>query len=258
MVFLSIPLFLAFEIRLGGFIAFLVYMITTYALYVPDWSFTIHDDDGKSETFTVVCGMRGHLGPACNAVGYVDREVWGINHLYSLPVWIRLKACTLNSPESGPLRPDAPTWCRAPFEPEGLLSSISAILTGVIGIHYGHVLIHFKGHAERLKQWVTMGVGLLIIDIWGKRTPFLLFEWIGMNAMLVFVLGAQGILAGFINGWYYKNVDNNLVNWIRDHVFIDVWNSERFGTLLYVIFVEITFWGVISGILHKLGIYWKL
>ncbi|XP_022007303.1 heparan-alpha-glucosaminide N-acetyltransferase [Helianthus annuus] len=283
---------------LGGFIAFLVYMITTYALYVPDWSFTIHDDDGKSETFTVVCGMRGHLGPACNAVGYVDREVWGINHLYSLPVWIRLKACTLNSPESGPLRPDAPTWCRAPFEPEGLLSSISAILTGVIGIHYGHVLIHFKGHAERLKQWVTMGVGLLIvaillhftdaipinkqlysisyvcftagaagvvfsafyilIDIWGKRTPFLLFEWIGMNAMLVFVLGAQGILAGFINGWYYKNVDNNLVNWIRDHVFIDVWNSERFGTLLYVIFVEITFWGVISGILHKLGIYWKL
>ncbi|KAM0010663.1 putative heparan-alpha-glucosaminide N-acetyltransferase [Helianthus debilis subsp. tardiflorus] len=283
---------------LGGFIAFLVYMITTYALYVPDWNFTIHDDDGTSETFTVVCGMRGHLGPACNAVGYVDREVWGINHLYSLPVWIRLKACTLNSPESGPLRPDAPTWCRAPFEPEGLLSSISAILTGVIGIHYGHVLIHFKGHAERLKQWVTMGVGLLIvaillhftdaipinkqlysisyvcftagaagvvfsvfyilIDIWGKRTPFLLFEWIGMNAMLVFVLGAQGILAGFINGWYYKSVDNNLVNWIRDHVFIDVWNSERLGTLLYVIFVEITFWGVISGILHKLGIYWKL
>ncbi|KAJ0466729.1 hypothetical protein HanIR_Chr14g0675451 [Helianthus annuus] len=80
---------------LGGFIAFLVYMITTYALYVPDWSFTIHDDDGTSETFTVVCGMRGHLGPACNAVGYVDREVWGINHLYSLPVWIRLKVRSL-------------------------------------------------------------------------------------------------------------------------------------------------------------------
>lgn len=39
----------------------------------------------------VKCGMRGHLGPACNAVGYVDREVWGINHLYSIPVWLRLK-----------------------------------------------------------------------------------------------------------------------------------------------------------------------
>lgn len=41
--------------------------------------------------FQVKCGMRGHLGPACNAVGYVDRQVWGINHLYTQPVWTRLK-----------------------------------------------------------------------------------------------------------------------------------------------------------------------
>ena len=33
----------------------------------------------------------------------------------------KLQACTLASPEAGDLRPDAPTWCRAPFEPEGLL-----------------------------------------------------------------------------------------------------------------------------------------
>jgi len=38
--------------------------------------------------------MRGHLGPACNAVGYVDRQVWGVNHLYSQPVWRRLKVST--------------------------------------------------------------------------------------------------------------------------------------------------------------------
>jgi hypothetical protein len=33
-----------------------------------------------------------------------------------------------------------------------------------------------------------------------------------MNAMLVFVLGAQGILAAFVNGWYYESPDNNLVS----------------------------------------------
>ncbi|KAF2307432.1 hypothetical protein GH714_028527 [Hevea brasiliensis] len=282
---------------IGGFVAFLIYMITTYALYVPDWSFDVYSHH-KLERYMVKCGMRGHLGPACNAVGYVDREVWGINHLYQSPVWSRLKACTLSSPGSGPLREDAPSWCRAPFEPEGLLSTISAILSGTIGVHYGHVLIHFKDHSERLKQWVSMGFGLLIIaiilhftdaipinkqlysfsyvcftagaagivfsgfylliDVWGLRTPFLFLEWIGMNAMLVYVMAAQGIFEGFINGWYYKSPDNTLVYWIQEHVFIKVWHSERLGTLLYVIFAQITFWAVVAGILHRLGIYWKL
>jgi len=50
----------------------------------------------------------------------------------------------------------------------------------------------------------------------------------------------------------------NQVNWIQNHVFINVWHSERLGTLLYVIFAEITFWGVVAAIFHKLGIYWKL
>ncbi|KAL0409976.1 UNVERIFIED_CONTAM: Heparan-alpha-glucosaminide N-acetyltransferase [Sesamum latifolium] len=265
---------------IGGFAAFVIYMVTTFSLYVPDWSFVVYDDH-KHDRYTVKCGMRGHLGPACNAVGYVDRQVWGINHLYNQPVWARLRACTLSSPAAGPLREDAPTWCQAPFEPEGLLSSISAIISGTIGIHYGHVLIHFKGHAERLKQWVS-GTGftnssrnsslhrchshqqaalqfqLCLLHCRCSWHCILRFLHDGMNAMLVFVMAAQGIFAAFINGWYFKDPDNNLVNWIQKHVFIDVWKSERVGTLLYVLFAEITFWAVVSGILHKLGIYWKL
>lgn len=285
---------------LGGFIVLVIYMVTSYSVYVPDWSYVYHltgdIDDGKQ--FTVQCGVRGHVDPACNAVGYIDRMVWGINHLYNQPVWIRTKECTFSSPEMGKLRDDAPAWCRAPFEPEGLLSSIASILSGTIGIHYGHVLIHFKTHKERLKHWLSMGFSLLLlgillhftkaipinkqlyslsyvcftggaagiilsafyilIDVWGLRIPFLFLEWIGMNAMLVFVLAAQGIFAGFVNGWYYGSEENNLVNWIQRHVFINVWHSQRLGSLLYVIFGEIFFWGVVSGILHKLGIYWKL
>ncbi|KAH7512013.1 hypothetical protein FEM48_Zijuj12G0045400 [Ziziphus jujuba var. spinosa] len=270
---------------IGGFIAFLIYMITTFSLYVPDWSFVIYHKD-KPERLTVKCGMRGHLGPACNAVGYVDRQVWGINHLYNQPVWRRLKACTFSSPGEGPFRKDAPNWCRAPFEPEGLLSTISAILSGTIGIHYGHVLIHFKSRffclpSKTMNLFVAIPINkqlysfsyvcftagaagivfsgfYILIDVWGLRTPFLFLEWIGMNAMLVFVLAAQGIFAAFINGWYYESSDNSLVNWIQEHVFINVWHSERLGTLLYVIFAEILFWGIVSGILHKFRIYWKL
>lgn len=50
------------------------------------------------------------------------------------------------------------------------------------------------------------------IDIWGLRTPFLFLEWIGMNAMLVFVMAAQGIFAAFVNGWYYETPDKSLVS----------------------------------------------
>lgn len=50
------------------------------------------------------------------------------------------------------------------------------------------------------------------IDVGGYRTPFLFLEWIGMNAMLVFVMAAQGIFAGFVNGWYYESTDNTLVS----------------------------------------------
>ncbi|KAM7468220.1 hypothetical protein LguiB_015782 [Lonicera macranthoides] len=196
---------------LGGFVSFFIYIVTTYTLYVPDWSFVVQEDNGLKR-YTVKCGMRGHLGPACNAVGYVDREVWGINHIYKQPVWSRLKACTLSSPSSGPFREGAPSWCRGPFEPEGLLSSISAILSGTIGIHYGHILIHFKLSLLTSSSIASAMFVSQQIDVWGLRSPFLFLEWIGMNAMLVFVLGAQAILAGFINGWYYKTPDNNLVS----------------------------------------------
>jgi hypothetical protein len=39
---------------LSGFVAFIIYMITTFSLYVPDWSFVYHNDgdvnDGKQFT----------------------------------------------------------------------------------------------------------------------------------------------------------------------------------------------------------------
>lgn len=100
--------------------------------------------------------MCSDTGPACNAVGMIDRKVLGIHHLYARPIYARTKVslflelvyvaylyslasfltnswvfsinfpsclqeCSINSPDSGPLPPDAPSWCQAPFDPEGLL-----------------------------------------------------------------------------------------------------------------------------------------
>lgn len=285
---------------LVGASVLIIYMAVLYGTYVPDWEFTMHDRDDPhfGKLFKIKCGVRGKLDPPCNAVGYVDRQVLGINHMYHKPAWRRSKACTSLSPYEGPFRNDAPAWCHAPFEPEGILSSISAILSTILGVHYGHVLIHISGHIDRLKHWILMGLSLLglgivlhftnaiplnkqlytfsyvcvtsgaaalifsviyiAVDILGFGYPFLPLRWIGMNAMLVYVMAAAGIAAGFVNGWYYKDPHNTLVYWIRKHVFIQVWHSRKLGILLYVLFAEILFWAVVSGVLHWLGIYWKL
>ncbi|KAK6139460.1 hypothetical protein DH2020_026814 [Rehmannia glutinosa] len=286
--------------RIVGACVLIVYMATLYGTYVPDWQYTVHNTDSAhfGEVLTVACNVRGKLDPPCNAVGYIDRKVLGINHVYQHPAWKRSKACTKNSPNEGPFRIDAPSWCWAPFEPEGILSSISSILSTIIGVHFGHVLVHMKGHSSRLRHWTIMGLGLLIlgiilhftdavplnkqlytvsyacvtsgaaalvfsafyvlVDIWNFKYLFLPLEWIGMNAMLVYVMAAEGIFAGFINGWYYDNPHNTLIYWIQKHVFIKVWHSTRIGILLYVIFAEILFWGIVAGLLHRFSIYWKL
>lgn len=49
------------------------------------------------------------------------------------------------------------------------------------------------------------------VDVMDTKFLFLPFKWIGMNAMLVFVMAAEGIFAGFINGWYYHDPHNSLV-----------------------------------------------
>lgn len=138
----------------------------------------------------------------------IDRRIFGIQHLHRRPVYERTKVslvapdllhwsihrflflhnlvvsssclqqCSINSPDSGPPPPDAPSWCRAPFDPEGLLrsaislphcqqvgrfilftfslgvllqlkrsqccSSVMATVTCLIGLQFGHVIIHFK------------------------------------------------------------------------------------------------------------------
>lgn len=58
--------------------------------------------------------------------------------------------------------------------------------------------------------------------------------------------------------WLLSSMFCKQIYWIQEHVFIRVWHSKKLGMLLYVIFVEILFWAVIAGILHQLGIYWKL
>lgn len=231
-----------------------MHMAFLYGLYVPDWEYQVPSGSTSAmTTFTVKCGVRGDTGPACNAVGMIDRTILGIQHLYKRPIYSRTKLCSINSPDYGPLPRDAPSWCQAPFDPEGIISSIMAIVSCIIGLHYGHVIIHFKDHKNRILHWmipafclVVMGyildfsgmhfnkalysssytcltagaagivfTGLyVIVDVWGYRRPTFILEWMGMHALMIYILAACNLLPFFLQGFYWKKPENNILRLI--------------------------------------------
>ncbi|WVZ96539.1 hypothetical protein U9M48_042168 [Paspalum notatum var. saurae] len=279
-----------------------LYVALVYGLYVPNWEFKVQTSNstlsfpGNSiEMKMIECGVRGSLGPPCNAVGLVDRVLLGENHLYKNPVYKRTKECSINSPDYGPLPPNAPDWCLAPFDPEGLLSTLMAAVTCFAGLHFGHVLIHCKNHSQRMLLWLlastvlaisaflvlllgmpfskplytvsymllTGGVsGFLllllyyIVDVIHIKKPFILFQWMGMNALIVYVLAACELFPTLIQGFYWRSPENNLVD-VTESLLQAIFHSERWGTLVFVL-LEIVFWCLAAGFLHMKGVYIKL
>ncbi|KAK1420460.1 hypothetical protein QVD17_22076 [Tagetes erecta] len=280
----------------------ILYTALLYGLYVPDWDFEVVNENSSlsapnygTVTQTVHCGVRGSLEPPCNAVGLIDRLVLGESHLYQRPVYKRTEECSITSPDYGPLPPNAPAWCLAPFDPEGLLSSLMAAITCFLGLQYGHILVHYKGHMQRIIIWlawsssllvlgyaitvigiplskplytlsymcITTGVaGILLIaifytaDVINIQKPMILFQWMGMNALIVYALAACDLFPAALQGFYWRSPENNLVN-ATELLFKTVLHSEKWGKLVFVL-LEIIFWGLVAGFLHIKGIYIKL
>ncbi|RZC75551.1 hypothetical protein C5167_051031 [Papaver somniferum] len=231
------------------------YTALLYGLHVADWEYQIPSENSafSSNTTLVNCGVRGDTGPACNAVGMIDRKLFGIQHLYKKPAYTRTKECSINSPDKGPLPPNAPSWCQAPFDPEGILSSVMAVVTCMIGLHFGHIIVHFKDHKHRIISWINPAAGLVIagfalnfcgmhinkalyslsytcvtvgaagilfvaiyvmVDVFGSRKPTLVFEWMGKHALVIYILAACNVFPILVQGFYWNEPGNNLLRLI--------------------------------------------
>ncbi|KAI5074478.1 hypothetical protein GOP47_0010439 [Adiantum capillus-veneris] len=242
----------------GAFLACL-YVGLLYGLYVPTWQFEAPEGTGSmvanalTENISLLqvdCNVRGSLSPGCNAASLIDRSIMGISHLYKRPSYRRTEACSVDSPYSGPLPVNAPAWCMAPFDPEGLLSSLPAVITCFIGAHYGHILLHIKGHRRRIWQWSTTGavlvvsglgldfagiplnkqlytlsytlltagacglafmVNYVIVDVYGWKLSTIAFKWIGAHALMIYALVSCSVIPLAIQGLYWKSPENNLI-----------------------------------------------
>ncbi|PIN01022.1 heparan-alpha-glucosaminide N-acetyltransferase [Handroanthus impetiginosus] len=284
----------------AGILLGLLYMVLLYGLYVPNWAFDVSSLNVVSPTSlgastqTVSCGLRGSLDPPCNAVGFIDRTLLGEKHLYQRPVYRRTKECSVNSPDYGPLPPNSPAWCLAPFDPEGILSSLMAAITCLVGLHYGHLSVHCKSQMQRVIFWFISSLPLLIsgyllsvlgipyskplytlsymfitagasgvlltviyllVDVKSIRKPTAIFQWMGMNALIVYALSACDIFPAALQGFYWRSPENNLVDF-SERLLQSLFHSEKWGTLAFVL-LEILFWGAVAGVLHMKRIYIK-
>ncbi|KAL2323687.1 hypothetical protein Fmac_028066 [Flemingia macrophylla] len=313
-----------------------VYLCLLYGLYVPNWKFEQSNflwSSRLSIIQNVHCGVRGSLKPPCNAVGFIDRLILGEDHMYQRPMYRRTEECSVNSPDYGPLPPDSPGWCLAPFDPEGILSSLMAAITCFMGLQYGHIIVLLQGHKQRILFWsvfsfclllvgyimeilgiplskalytlsymfITAGASGLVltamyyifgepqfgitylvhlygqhgaktteskawllipleevgkVDMEQLKKPTILLQWMGMNALVVYALAACDIFPAVIQGFYWRSPENNLVD-ASEALMQTILHSEKWGTMAFVI-VEILFWGLFAGFLHKKGIYIKL
>ncbi|XP_058004601.1 uncharacterized protein LOC131180828 isoform X1 [Hevea brasiliensis] len=233
-----------------------IYLGLVYGLYVPDWRFEISSPTSSmlpingSYAYMVKCSVRGDLGPACNSAGMIDRYVLGIDHLYAKPVYRNLKECNMTN---GQVSESSPSWCHAPFDPEGLLSSLTTAVTCIIGLQCGHVLAYTQDHKKRIQSWSLFSVSLLLlgmllafigipvnkslytisymlitsasagitfcalyllVDVYGYRWVTTPLEWMGKHSLSIFVLVTSNIAIIAIQGFYWSKPENNFIHWI--------------------------------------------
>ncbi|CAI5474059.1 unnamed protein product [Closterium sp. Yama58-4] len=113
---------------------------------------------GGSTGVHVHCGVRGSFSPACNAAGYIDRVLMGPSHMLSTAPFHSLPECQRTSPPP-------PAWCQAPFDPQGILSTVGACLVAFAGLHHGHLLTYFNTHSWRIIRSLLFATGLLATGV---------------------------------------------------------------------------------------------
>ncbi|CAI0557554.1 unnamed protein product, partial [Linum tenue] len=131
--------------------------------------------------------------------------------------------------------------------------SLTAAVTCLIGLQYGHVLAHLQDHKGRLENWCVFSVAFLVlglflallgfpinkplysisymlitsatagitfsalyllVDIYGYRWLTLPLEWMGKHALSIFIVVSSNLAVIVIQGFYWKSPQNNLMNCI--------------------------------------------
>eukprot|EP00056_Hartaetosiga_gracilis_P005140 m.81756 g.81756 ORF g.81756 m.81756 type:complete len:754 (+) comp12068_c0_seq5:47-2308(+) len=73
------------------------------------------------------------------AAGHIDRWLLGWKHIYQSPT-------------------SQDTYGSGAYDPEGILGSLTSAFICYLGLQAGKIIVHHKGHKERITRWLTWGV----------------------------------------------------------------------------------------------------
>jgi predicted acyltransferase len=204
---------------------------------------------------------QGNLSPEGNIVREVDLKLIGPDHMYT-------RATTQKT------------------DPEGLLSTLPAIVTSLLGywtglliqrcgVSYRTVAILFacgvvcaaagQGWHEYFpinkKIWtssfviLTAGLAMVVLagcllkfDLWGWRRLARPFEIVGVNAIFVFV--ASGLLSQWLGRWRIGEVSAH--EWLYSNLVTSWISDPKLASLTFALGV-VAFWWIILWIMSRLG-----
>jgi len=202
-----------------------------------------------------------NLSPEGNVVRVVDRTIMSDGHLYT-------QATSEKT------------------EPEGLLSTLPAIVTALLG-YWAGLFIQRQGASRRTVAWlmaigmacvliglawhavlpinkkiwtssfvvltggwalIVLGACLLKFDVWGWRRLARPFEIVGINAIFVFV--ASGLVSVLLSVTHVG--EQTTKQWLYEHLFRSWISSPELSSLGFAL-VTVTFWWLVLWGMSRLG-----
>ncbi|XP_062902824.1 heparan-alpha-glucosaminide N-acetyltransferase isoform X1 [Mobula hypostoma] len=219
---------------------------------------------------------QGYLGPGgigdfgqfanCTggAAGYIDRLVFGKNHIYQHPSCARLYKTTV------------------PFDPENLLGLINSIVMTFLGLQAGKIFLIYKGQNKQIMLrflfWsILLGVISAILTKCSKDHGFIpvnknlwsisyvttlsSFAYI-LLLLIYFMVDVKKHWTGA--PFYFPGMNSILVyvgHEVFEHYFPFRWkmlNDRSHGEHLAQNLVATIIWVIISYVLYKKKIFWKI
>ncbi|XP_031602939.1 heparan-alpha-glucosaminide N-acetyltransferase isoform X1 [Oreochromis aureus] len=218
----------------------------------------------------------GYLGPGgigdmglyvnCTggAAGFIDRLLLGEKHMYQNPSSRVIYAT------------------RIPYDPEGVLGSINSILMAFLGLQAGKIILHYRERPKSImSRFLIWGLSLGVISAFLTKCStdrgfipvnknLWSLSYVTTLACFAFVLLMLVYYIVDVNKWwsgapfYYPGMNSILV-YVGHEVFEDYFpfrwrmsNSQSHAEHLIQNLVATSCWVIISYLLYKKKIFWKI